>query len=374
MRLEIDLDAALAEGILSEHQAIALRNFEAQRNGVSAANAEKFLLFGGLGDLLNAAALTLSLFGLTAWLYSAKLSIFFAVLPPIIFLLCRRLNVRAMPCTATVMMLSFVGFLLFALPNAVRDFFSVPPSNFVLIPLGIMPAIVGAWIFWRTFRLPPTPAIIAFLIALAVAMPLQPPFGEFEQGQLFYNVTILALSFGVLAVAVWWDITDIRRETERSQIAFWLHSCAGFLMTHAAFSMISGNEALSGRFSGTIDFTDTTTFGLTFMLFALLSLLLDRRSLLIGSVLPSIQFFSNFGNEALGMMFAGCCLLFFTLGWSLWRRGILAILPRKIAAQMPRTEVLNIGQRPTRRHKSMKPRTSEATSKGLAMLFGTKSR
>lgn len=374
MQTEIDFDAAVAAGIIGEDQAIALRNFEAERLGQPSAKAEKFLFFGGLQDLLNASALALVLVGLTIWLYDAKLSIVFLMLASVVFVLCTRINVRAMPLTATVLMVSFVGYLLFGLPNFLKSTYWGQPSNAVLIPFGIIPALIGAWIFWKTFRLPPTPAIMALLISMAVALPLQPPFGELEQGKLVYNVTILLLSFGVLAAAIWWDITDIRRETERSQVAFWLHCCAGFLLTHAAFSMISGDEAFTGRSSGSLDFKDATTFAMTFGLFAILSLLLDRRSLLVGSVLPSIEFFTSFGSEALGILFAGCCLLFFTWAWSVWRRGLLAILPRKMAAQLPRTQIADFGQRPTRQHLPLKPRTTDAAARGIAMLFGTKSR
>lgn len=374
MQTEIDFEAAVAAGIIGEDQAIALRNFEAERLGMPSATAEKFLLFGGFHDLLNASALALVLVGLTIWLYDAKLSIVFLMLAPVVFALCTRINVRAMPLTTTVLMLSFVGYLLFGLPNFLKSNYWGQPSNAVLIPFGILPALIGAWIFWRTFRWPPIPAVVALLFSIAVAFPLQPPNGELEQGKLVYHVAILLLSFGVLAAAIWWDITDIRRETERSQVAFWLHCCAGFLLTHAAFSMISGNEAFTQNSPASLDFQDAIAFAMTFSLFAILSLLLDRRSLLVGSMLPSIEFFTSFGSEGLGILFAGCCLLFFTWAWSFWRRGMLAILPSKVAAQLPRTQIIGFGQRPTRRHLPLKPRTTDAAVKGIAMLFGTKSR
>ena len=54
MRTEIDLDAAAAAGIIGEDQAIALRNFQAQRDGMSGATSEKFQIFGGYADLVIA--------------------------------------------------------------------------------------------------------------------------------------------------------------------------------------------------------------------------------------------------------------------------------------------------------------------------------
>ena len=61
--MDIDLDAASAEGIISEDQAIALRNFQARRAGESLSMAEKFQLYGGLSDVVAAVGLALTLVG-----------------------------------------------------------------------------------------------------------------------------------------------------------------------------------------------------------------------------------------------------------------------------------------------------------------------
>ena len=74
--------------------------------------------------------------------------------------------------------------------------------------------------------------------------------------------------------------------------------------------------------------------------------------------MPTITFFGNIGSEVLGILFAGAALLFFTFIWNSWRRRILGVLPAAISAQLPRTDIVHQGQRPTRRHLELFHRTN----------------
>lgn len=351
MQTEIDLDEAVAAGIIGEDQAIALRNFQAERAGTSLAMAEKFLLFGGFADLMSAAGLALALVGFVGYTADPPLILAWFVCPPTLFALAwlLRPRLRSMSCTAMVIMLAFTGFLLMTVPILMRQIGGPPPDEIYVILFGVIPALAGAWFFWRAFRFPPTPAVIALLIVMIVCLPFMPRYqvgGQF----IAFNIVLLIASLGVLAAAIWWDLTDIRRETERSQVAFWLHCAAGYVITRAAFAMLSNSNPFEENYAAGIGIEHAGSFALVYLLFALLSLLLDRRSLLIGSIMPSIQFFSDFGSEEIGMIFAGLSLILFTWGWNRWRRRLLDMLPDRIAAQVPRTDILLPGQRPTRRH------------------------
>jgi hypothetical protein len=54
-----------------------------------------------------------------------------------------------------------------------------------------------------------------------------------------------------------------------------------------------------------------------------------------------------------GLLLAGTALIFFSTAWVWLRTGLLALLPEGIAAQLPRTSLTALGQRPTRQHKEL---------------------
>ena len=70
--MDVDLDAAAADGIISEDQVVALRNFQAQRTRQSLSMAEKFQIYGGLTDVVAAAGLALTLIASGAIPISAR--------------------------------------------------------------------------------------------------------------------------------------------------------------------------------------------------------------------------------------------------------------------------------------------------------------
>jgi hypothetical protein len=168
----------------------------------------------------------------------------------------------------------------------------------------------------------------------------------------------LLIASGAMIAGIWWDLTDIRRETERSQTAFWLHCVAGVLMSRALFSLLTGSQMVDGELILTGLSFDQFPWVLAMVLgSALLSLLLDRRSLLVGSLLPTVGIFDvgNNGEAAImaGFALAGTALIFFSTTWVKLRTGLLALLPTRLAAQLPRTSLMAQGQRPTRRDKEL---------------------
>jgi len=57
MRDDVDLDAAVAGGLIGEDQALALRNLAARQSGVSNASVERLEFATGLADLMTAVGL-----------------------------------------------------------------------------------------------------------------------------------------------------------------------------------------------------------------------------------------------------------------------------------------------------------------------------
>jgi hypothetical protein len=119
--------------------------------------------------------------------------------------------------------------------------------------------------------------------------------------------------------------------------------------TRGAYGFVTGPSALEENFALGQSSDDLIWFLLIFGLSLLVSLLLDRQSLMIGFIIPTITFFDNIAREIYGMLFAGASLLIFTYFWNSWRARLLRHLPILLAAQLPRTDVVHRGQRPIRR-------------------------
>ncbi|HEX9807692.1 MAG TPA: hypothetical protein VGA34_12445 [Alteraurantiacibacter sp.] len=340
MRTEIDLDAAAREGIIGEDQAIALRNFQAEQDGLPLASAEKFRIFGGYADLVIGIGTALVLGSITVFADGVGFWLVFPIMAVVCYMLGRFVDMRARPATATVIMCAYLAFSFCALPVALHENHVVLDREVLPFVLyAVLPAAVATWLYWRAYRFPPTFAAAIIPIAF-ISIDL---------------TATLIVAIGTLISASWWDMTDIRRETERSQVAFWLHCCAGFLISRSLFSLLTGRKVIDDNLVLTGLSVDQFPYVLAMIGgAALFSLLLDRRSLLVGVLLPTVGMFetidSGFVGVGTGMLLAGVSLLFFSWGWVRLRIALLGILPRKWAAQLPRTGLGLEGQRPTRRH------------------------
>lgn len=372
MRTEIDLDAAAEAGLIGEDQAIALRNFQAMRDGMTGASSEKFQLFGGYADLVIGIGMAmivvagvLMLNGLDnidefpAVLVGALLCFSAAAS---LFALTERINLRASPAMAMVLTAGFAGYSAFCLVLvliAIAEFLDLRSRDVEAMVFGmaLLAHAVVMRVHWRRFRFPPTPALIVALHGL-VALAMISDMASFGSRSIVMAATALLIATGTMIAGVWWDLTDIRRETERSQTAFWLHCVAGVLMSRALFSLLTGSRMIDGELMLTGLTLDQFPYVVAMVLgAAVISLLLDRRSLLVGCLLPTVGIFEGMGDDRTGMiaglMLAGTALIFFSTAWVKLRTGLLALLPEGIAAQLPRTSLIAQGQRPTRQNKEL---------------------
>lgn len=385
MRTEIDLDAAARAGVIDESATIALRNFQAEQDKTPSVTAEKFQLFSGHTDIFTAlgASMVLTALHMIAEAFSLQI----AALPMMlaIWFAARRLDMRTFPATATILMLSFLftSFLIFPRPLYDLEMYLIldlrlDVSNevwfFTNIFLINTISVYFSWLYWRKFRFPPTMAAIVAFVAFII---LKPEYGEQTDLIAGYSDSAIALTIalGTLIAGIWWDVTDIRRETERSQVAFWLHCLAGFLMTQALFSLLTGKRIMTDQLPAIhLELEHLSYVVVMITIAALISILLDRRSLLAATLLPVGDMFSAlngsgpyFQSVEIGTIFGhavvGTGLICFSLGWLNLRRSVLAIVPQKLAAQLPRTQITNKGQRPTRRHLELSPIKSRKSVK-----------
>jgi hypothetical protein len=151
---------------------------------------------------------------------------------------------------------------------------------------------------------------------------------------------ILTLCCGitVFGFAMWWDVSDTSRTTQRSDIAFWLHMLAAPMIAHALFGLIGVSDG--GRIS-----TAAVILVLAlYTLFATIAIIVDRRALLVSALayvlIAMTALFRNFGVIELGVAFTafiiGSALLLLSAFWPIIRRSIMKLLPDGISSRLPK--------------------------------------
>jgi hypothetical protein len=140
----------------------------------------------------------------------------------------------------------------------------------------------------------------------------------------------------VFAVAMRWDSSDPRRETRRSDVAFWLHLLSAPLIVHPIFSLL-------GLTDGDATIGEVAVVMLVYLLLGLTALAVDRRALLVSALayvlFALISLFKQFGavelNIALAAFVIGSGLLLLSAFWHNVRKAVVQPLPAGVQAKLP---------------------------------------
>jgi len=321
-----DLDAAVAAGVMSAETAAAFRAHVAGLRHSPAADEEQFRLITGFNDIFVVIASVLLLasvgwIGATIRDWFGALAIAAAAWALAEFFVRR----RRMALPAIVLLLAFVGSVfMFCLPLVGEGGSGFAVSGAV--------AAVAAWLHWLRFRVPITVAAGAAAVvggAVGTLMVAVPAAREWLQLALF------AAGLAVFAIALRWDASDVRRETRRSDVAFWLHLLAAPLMVHPVFTwigMLSGEETV---------FAALLVFAL-YVAIALMSLAIDRRALMVSALSYVLYAFSTLLQQtgfvslgfALTALVIGSALLLLSAFWQKSRAAALGLLPPQLRARL----------------------------------------
>jgi len=351
MYSESDLEAAVAAGALSPEAARQLRDFVAGQKALPAADEEHFRLLTGFNDIFVGLATVIMLVAV-AWLAntippqidgegpSPFAGLFVAgVAWSLAEFFTRR---RRMALPSIVLLLAFVGgvFATVFVGSAVivgSDRFNDNESAMAMLFAGAAAVAAGAaWLHWRRFRVPitvaaGTAALAGLVLALvAFAMPESDP-GE---NRLFL-MTVLLLGLGVFALAMRWDTSDPKRETRRSDVAFWLHLLAAPMIVHPVF-------ALLGLTEGVVSPAESALVIALYILLGVAAVAVDRRALLVSAlayVLYALNsLFQNYGavelSFALTALVIGSALLMLSAFWAQTRRAVINPLPDHLKARL----------------------------------------
>lgn len=360
MYSESDLEAAVTGGALTPQQADAFRNFIAAGRKMPVVDEESFRLLTGFNDIFVGIATAILLVAVgwigntlpphvgidgpspfaglfvagTAW----GLAEFFT-------------RQRRMALPSILLLLAFVGgvfatVVIAAVASVGEEYFDHNVQAFALMIAGAAAVATGAAVLhWRRFHVPITIAAgTAAVVGLALALIASTIAGDPDrmtpaQQQMTENVLLaaaLVLGIGTFLFAMWWDGSDQKRETRRSDVAFWLHLLAAPLIVHPIFSLLGLTE-------GAVSTMGAVTVVLLYVALGLVALAIDRRALLVSAlayVLYALNsLFETYGAVELSVAFTalviGSALLLLSAFWTSARRAVVKPLPPGLQGRLP---------------------------------------
>lgn len=326
MYTDADLDDAVRHNILQFDSVAAFRHYIEQRRGTRGADEEHVRFLSSFNDIFVVIACGLFL-GTGFWVVFAQAGLFTGGLflagaawgLAEVFTLRRRM---ALPSIA--LLGAFVGGSM--LCSTLKDLGDFSPL------LAMAVGGVAASVHWLRFRVPITPAVGAGLGIVCLTFLLEHYTKVLEE-----NGTVVALCSGVV-IFLWamrWDMSDTQRQTRRSDVAFWLHLLAAPLLVHPVFSTLVGDDGYVGFLQASVIFAAYGTL-------AIVSLLIDRRALMV-SALGYVIFalYNLFEQNSVTTSFATTCavvgaaLIFLSVFWGRARALFLQFFPESFSLRLP---------------------------------------
>jgi len=349
-----DLEAAVAEGIISQAQAERLRDFARRLTAGGDSEAlefsqdtrdEPFRLLRGFRDVFIAIGIAIFAVGLSSLTYSFTTefvdfpelalrdrvwNLAMEIVLLVVGMVLAEWITRRQRLPLASLVIS-IAFGVWSAGVAVMLCNLVAPSLFTdetpalalvrwLSGLGAFLGLIG--FYWR-YRLPFTLLPLAASAAGFILFALSATFAN-AWTDLHARILIGVLGVVVFLAAMWFDMKDPLRVKRFAECGFWLHLLAAPMMVHALLLGQTGNAP------------DLLLILGAMAVLALVALLIDRRALLVAGLsylaVAIAQIVSR--SEALGgLEFAvtasvlGACVLCLGLGWTPIRRLVLAAVP-----------------------------------------------
>lgn len=279
------------------------------------------MFLGALGYLLSSVGLAVSAAGIAvaAW----GLAEFFT-------------RVRRLALPSIVLLVIFVGavfitvlalFDLGAVSSLWRDDAAPGP-----VLVGGVAAAIAAVLHWYRFHVPITVAAGAAAVAamlLALCRIAAPGLLDNHPIPIF-----LAVGLCVFALAMWFDSSDLKRQTRRTDIAFWLHLLAAPLIVHPILmSMVKDTPSTMAA----------AQVMAVFLILAVVALVVDRRAILVSSLAylayaagTLIQAAgAQSSSFAISTLAVGAVVLMLSAAWRPLRRMFMRLAPESLRQRLP---------------------------------------
>ncbi len=327
MYSEEDLASAVAAGVLSEEAAAAFRSHVGQLRLAPAVDEEHFRLITGFNDIFVVIAcvlLLVALAGIGATYATWAGAFGVAVASWLLAEFFTRKRRMALP--SIVLLLSFVGGVVATV------YFFLPSQSPGGLALGSAFGACAAGLHWFRFRVPITVAAGAAAVVGGVFAML---FQAVPEARNWMNAVAFIAGIIVFGLAMRWDASDTKRQTRRSDVAFWLHLLAAPLIVHPIFTAL-------GVTSGHADAGQAIAVVALYVAIALVSLAADRRALMVSALTYVLFAFSallkQFGVVSLGFAITalaiGAALLLLSAFWHPTRAWVLGFLPATLQGRL----------------------------------------
>ncbi|MDR9427904.1 MAG: hypothetical protein RI538_05315 [Salibaculum sp.] len=335
-----DLRAAVSAGIVTERQAAAIASLADSRRGAReglSSGDEPFELFKGFNEIFIVIGLVILAAG---WVgmnavtmatevvnYRTQVITMAGVAAVVLWLLSEYfIRRRRMVAPAIALSVLFAG-------NAAAGFiagfaqpFMVAQQDFSSLPWPFVLTTLALAVFWLRFRVPFAMAMIAvglFVVAMLLAATSAGSPDSVEDlfllsaGGPFAWIT-LVLGLLVFIAAMWFDMSDPHRVTRRSANGFWLHLVAApALVNTLALSLLEQEGS-------------TLLLLIVLAFFALVAIVIDRRSFLIAAIGYVVTLsFTVLGEDstATTTVALGAVLLLLGAFWEAIRARLLRLMP-----------------------------------------------
>lgn len=336
MYTDADLTAAVQAGVISAETADALRHYTAQQRQSPAVDEENFRLLNSFNDVfvVIASVLLLVAVGVLGGSMLGPIGAGFAIAAAAWGLAEFFTRQRRMALPSIVLLLAYVGGVSFSLITLTQVDQGMQDAAGVGLVLAITAMIAAAtWLHWRRFHVPITVAAGAGVVVLALTACInQLILPEQADGLL---ACLFVAGLAVFALAMRWDMSDPTRQTQRADVAFWLHLLAAPLLVHPIFSTLGSGANLSVA-------AGLAIVGL-YVLLAAVSLLIDRRALMVSALVYVVyalnMLLKQFGemgmNFALTALLISSLLLTLSAFWHPCRMRLLAYVPQGWLRYLP---------------------------------------
>ena len=340
MYSESDIDGAVAAGAISPDAAAALRRHVASAHAAPAVDEEHFRLLTGFNDIFVSIAIVLLLAALGQIGFRVTHALGGGLVAAAAWVLALYFTTRRrMALPSILLLLAFVGGVAGALIGGIETIFphiDGRAGGFAAAGVGLISA-AAAYLHWRRFMVPITVAAgAAALVAVAAGL-LVAAVPDIKQG---IWPLVLLCGIAVFALAMRWDMSDTRRETRRADVAFWLHLAAAPMIAHPVFHMLG---VFNGQANGEIGAGVAAIVLVLYLLFAGIALAIDRRALLVSSLVYVLYalyaLFRRAGAVELGAAFTafviGSALLTLSAFWQPMRSMIVGWLSQPLRLKLP---------------------------------------
>lgn len=324
-----DVKDAVAAGVLPQQHAQALLAFVAQsRQSPSQPDEESFRFIRSFNDIFVTIAIALVLFALNSLLSGISRPVSMLAIAAGSWAMAEYFTRhRRMAFPSIVLLGAFVISVFFGVADLL-NFSASSPYEGTAAAVGAVAAAIAAGAHWLRFHVPITVAAgMAALVVFAMAM-----FGVDSAP----SVVMLGGGLVTLAVAMLFDTKDRHRLTRKADIAFWLHMLAAPLIVHGLFTIL-------GILTGSLSSAQAGAVLAFYAVFGLLALTIDRRALLVSSLIyvlyaaSTLIASSGFKDYSSGItaLAIGVFLLLLSAGWSHLRALVVKMIPQALRDLVP---------------------------------------